>query len=684
VTDTGGAGSSVSILQGQITLTQDANTPTGNIAKGVSGVALAKYDLYAAGEPVKVQFLDFNIVMTGITATTTLSNEIQNVSITDDAGDQVGTTINQPPTNNSCAYTVPSSGLTVTGSGNATVATGTVTYADCFGSSGSPINYIVPANTTRVLTLKADIENNANFSTITGNLSGNSNNLQGMVSSELGSTSGVSGVALSLVSSSLSVSANNALGNQNISAGATGIEIGSYSFSASSAGGVNVNTVSVLLAPTSTLPVPAIPFQNLKILVNGTQFGTTQGVVSGNSTYVFSGSPFNVPAGSTVNVNVYADTMSSGSGTYHPATELTAFTGTGQVSYTSVTDTQGTIQGQNVSFSSNPALSIAADSTNPPAGQIVQNSTGDTLAVYRFTETSNVENVKVTQLTVNDVVASSGVDAAFSDLQLWNGSTLLGTAGSPVWATSTLSWNYTFSSFSSPLIVPQGNSVSLALKGNAGSYTNGSITDNTTSTFDIATSTGIVALGATSNKTATVTLSNATGNPQTILRSTLALAATPVTSLPPASVQQLGSITFTANAAGDTKLNTLALTFNNTAATGTFMTSTVLKDPSGNDLVAVDGLATTALSGTTKTWTFATSTPLVVTAGTSYTVTLWGDLSQIGATPNTSQSLTASVSSTAAFSYYDGTNNSPSVVNLTANQVPITVVSLTTPVGGQF
>jgi hypothetical protein len=679
VTNTGGIGTAVNILTGQITLNQDSNTPTGNIAKGQSGVVLAKYDIYAAGEAVKVKYLGFNIQLAGQNNTLPLSSQIQNVTITDDAGNQVGTSINQPPSAASCQNGVSSYAT----------STATATYTDCFGTPASPINYIVPANTTRVLSLKADIQTGASFSTITANLSGNTNNLQGMTSSQTGSTSAVSGVSLTLVGSSLSVSANNALGTQNVSAGTTNLRIGSYAFSASSAEGVNVNTITIQLTPGSTTAA----FQNLKLLVNGTQFGTTQGVVNGNTNYSFSGSAFNIPAGQTVNVDVYADTLSAASGTYTPATSLVGFSGTGAVSYTSV-NASGTTTGQTVSFNGQPALTIAADSSNPPAGQIVQNSTGNTLAVFRFTETSNVENVKVTQLNVVDSVASTtAVKAGFSNLKLYNGSTLLGTAQSPVADASGTGYLYAFTGLTN-LIVPQGSSVSLTLKGDAGSYTNGSLSDNTTSTFTIMTTSDssnstssltVVARGATSNKTAITTLSNAVGNPQTTLRSTLAVSGSSVGSLPPASFQQIGSITFTSNSAGDNKLNSLKLSFNSAAATGTFINSVVLKDPSGNDIVATDNLATVASTTQTKTWTFATSTnPLVVTAGSSYTLTLWGDLSQIGATPNTAQSLTATIAATTDFSYYDGTSASSTLINLTTNQVPVTVTSLTTPVGGQF
>jgi len=791
VTNNGGVGTAVNIQTGQITVNQDSNTPTGNIAKGQSAVVLAKYDIYAAGEPVKVKFLDFNIQLTGQNPTITLANQIQNVSITDDAGNQVGTSINQPPSANNCS------------AGVATYNSSTGLYTDCFGTPSSPINYIVPANTTRVLSLKADIQTGASFNTITANLTGDSSNLQGMTSSQTGSTSGVTGVALTLVSSSLGVSTNNALGTQSVSAGTSGIKIGSYAFSASSAEGVNVNTVSVKLNGNAS---GTNGFQNLKLLVNGTQFGTTNGVLSAGTIYSFSGTSFNVPAGQTVDVDVYADSLSAATGTFTPATYLVGYTGVGQTSFTSVTAPANTnIQGQTVNFSGNPSITIAADSSNPPAGNIVQNSTGNTLAVFRFTETSNVENVKLTQLNVLDKVASQSVLAAFSNVSLWNGSTELGTAASPVWDSTNVGWDYDFNSLTN-LVVPQGNSVSLTLKGDAGSVTSGSLTDNSTSTFEIvqtggssavlasstlavsipsplatnsyslnvtangvvsgygtfsltstsstaqqeaviaaeiatvatasssqlgltsATSSGvnailvstgaglinpsasifgiggvtsvtannagvagvasnsIVARGATSNKTAVVSLSQANGNPQTTLRTLVTVAATPVTGTPPASFQQLGSVTLTANSAGDAVLSNLMLTFNNTS--GTFLNTVALHDPSGNDIVTVDAYAastTTAGSGTIS-WAFATSSkPLVITAGSSYTLTLWGDLSKIPTQTSQGLSLTASIAGVNDFGYLDSSSPSstpaPALIHLQTNQVPITVTNLSSGAG---
>ena len=48
----------VTIQQGQITVTQDATTPSGtSLSKGQASVVLAKFDIYAAGEAVKILYL---------------------------------------------------------------------------------------------------------------------------------------------------------------------------------------------------------------------------------------------------------------------------------------------------------------------------------------------------------------------------------------------------------------------------------------------------------------------------------------------------------------------------------------------------------------------------------------------------------------------------------------------------
>jgi Putative peptidoglycan binding domain len=779
-------GTQIGIQQGQITVTQDSATPTGSIAKGQSQVTIAKFDIYAAGEAVRVQFLDFDIAFTGVSSGATIASQIKNVSLIDDAGGQVGSTINTPPSGNSCADSGNSVNVT-----NGAFTSTSGTYADCFGTASSPINYVVPANTTRVLSLKADVQSTASFSTIVGSLPGDSNNLQGITSSQSASSGSANGSSLTLANSSLTVAQNTAIGNQTVTAGVQNQEIGSYALSASSAEGVNVNNVSVV--------ADGAYFSNLKLIVNGSQFGTTQPTVSSGTTYTFSGTPFNIPVGGTVDVNVYANTLSNATGTISPATILSSCSASGQISFSSITCSS--LNGQNLHFGTGAALTLSAGSSQPPSGLVVMGSTGNPLASFLFTETSNNEPANITALTVTDSSTNPG---AFSNLTLWNGGTQLGTAGPQTSVTTTgtaatttlaiatpsgsatttaqaaiyltingsaqqtvfvpagdtatqaaaaiassitslkstfqstatnsgatiilastlsgtsgnggtatvngvvgsqlafssnsatfaggsntvttqtqISGGYTFN-FAAPVQIPQGSSLALTLQGNAATYQSAGAVDDSTHQFVVTGSSGVTAVGATSNDTVSTT-GSATGNTQTVLRTILTAAGTPVTSLPPASFQPIGTLTLTANSAGSALESKILLTFNVTSTA--FLNSVVLKDPSGNDIVAVDNLATTSSvpSAGTVTWTFATSTnPLVITGGESYPLTLWANLGTIPSVSSQSQSLTATVQNATDLQYYDGSNSGSSLVSLPVTAVPITIANLTTPVGGQF
>jgi len=814
VTNTGGDGTEVFIQQGTITMSQDSSTPTGNVAVGQSGVTLAKFDIYAGGEAVKVKWLDFALAFTGVTGGATINSQIKNIALTDDAGGQVGTTINTPPSGNACADT--SSNSDITNAENAGAATftsaGSATYEDCFGTSASNINYIVPANTTRVLSLKGDIQSGATFSTVTASLLSDSGNLQGLTSSQTGSSSGAVGSALSLASTLLTVAQNNALATPvNVTPNSSHVKIGSYNFQASSASGVQVNTLSFLVGGSGVSS-----FQNLGVFVNGAQFGTTQGVVSPATTYSFSGTPFSIPAGGSVNVDVYADLLSSATGTITTATTLSGCSATGVTSYNAITCSS--VAGQNVHLSGSAAITVTADGSQPSAGQIVMGSTGNTLAVYRFTETTNAENVKVTQLTIHDAVSSGA--AQFSNLTLWNGSTEIGQVGAAsagtslvgasnaVDATGTITiggltasatttngyqalvningvggfisipgnitsstvatdlaagitsasasfqasatasgnvvtvtsqltsnttmtisgtdntpvtyavnglhggaaanagtvttsgstTNYIFQIQGNPIVVPQANSISITLKGDASPYTPGA-TDNQTNVFSVSAGT-VTALGQSSNLPSTVTLSGATGNTQTLLRTILTPSInnssqdgsyyTPSNHQSRNVTDDLAEVKFSANTSGGAILTHLTVTFSGSlASSSNFLGGVQLLDSNGISLVA-DGATTTLSSACTATtscsvtWTIPTSTTQaqISAGGTGLFKLRINDQDGQAAVANTSMSLSASIQGAGDVNYYDSLDNSGnSITSIPTNLVPLSIASFALPLG---
>jgi len=293
-------------------------------------------------------------------------------------------------------------------------------------------------------------------------------------------------------------------------------------------------------------------------------------------------------------------------------------------------------------------------------------STGNSLATFRFTETSNVENLKVTDLQVLAAVSTTtAVKAAFSNLQLWNGSTLLGTGGSPVADASATGYIYAFH-LSQPIIVPQANSVSIVLKGDAASYASQGATDNSTTTFKLATTSDttnntstqtVVALGATSNKPAAVTLSSANGNAQTLLRSVLTVTAAPLggSAHSKQSTDNLGTITFSANAAGPVLLNSSTVTLSGSAATST-VGSLQLIDQNGLDAVAAgEAASTTATSA--KTFTF--NSGFQINGGSSYTFTVRVNSLNAPTQSNVAQSLAATILANTDVGYTDGAREQP-------------------------
>ncbi len=690
-------GTLVTIQSGTVTVSQASNTPTGNLAAGQSNVTIAKFTIYAAGEAVKVKFLDFKMTFASTTiinssaATGSLQSQVKNIAITDDAGGQIGTTINSPVSAATCSQ-IAGSAITAG------------VYTDCFGTPTSNVNYIVPANTTRVLSLKADIQSGATFGSVVGALVADANNLQGLTSSAAGSTGSAQGASLTLATTQLTVAQNTSLGNQNLSKNSANTKIGSYALTASSADGVTISTLTV-----KTSGNGGTNYQNLKVMVGGVQFGVTQGSISATSSYSFSGTPFTVPLGGTTYVDVYADILSNAVSDAF-ATQLSGLSGTGVTSYNAVS-LAATVTGQGVTIAGNPAITVSLDSSASSANQLVMGSTGNSLAAFRFTETSNVENVKITDLNIFDTVGStSTVKSGFGNLSLYNGTTLVGTAGSAVQslnATSGVSngagYLYSFH-FATPVVVPQANSISLVLKGDVSSYSSSGATDNTTHVFKIATSTdannntqnlAVVALGNSSNAAATTTISSANGNAQTLLRTKLTVTGTPLglaSGRSKTSVDDLATVNFTADAAGAALLNTVTITFSGSApqATGTLFfgagtTSSVqLYDPAnGNSYFPVSGVSGTSLTFNLATVSGVLGSPYTVSAGTTKNFNL-----RIKSSSNTSlaqngvsQTLSATIAANTDVVWTDGLDTAVNTANLPTVVIPVQLQSVSYAAG---
>jgi len=399
-----------------------------------------------------------------------------------------------------------------------------------------------------------------------------------------------------VVASSILLSRNPAVGTQTVVPGTSNAKIGSYAFSVSSGSGyARVNSITVKLSATGSI------LRNLKLMVGTTQYGATQGTVASNGTYTFTGDFLtpNATGGGPAYVDVRADILSSTpAGTNPSLTTIHTCQGVFVPSLTSAICSPVPVSGQTVVVAGAPSLTVTIDPSTPPSDQLVMGSTGNNLATFRFTETTNTEDVQIARINVVDEVASVyTVKSSFQNLSIYNGGTLVGSAVATEFINAR-GYIYEFN-FATPITVPQANSLLLVLKGDVSSYSSSGATDNTTHIFKIATTTdtnnntptkAVFAYGRTSTNTSTVTLSNVRGNTMTVLRSKLTFSSSPLgltVGRTKTTADNLATLTFTANPAGSVAVNSITVTFAGTAPSTSltsFIDGVKLIDESGNQV----------------------------------------------------------------------------------------------------
>jgi hypothetical protein len=325
-------------------------------------------------------------------------------------------------------------------------------------------------------------------------------------------------------------------------------------------------------------------------------------------------------------------------------------------------------------------------------------STGNELAKFSFLETTNIEDIRITDLYIFDqVAATTTVLSAFGNLKLYQGSTLLSEAGSASeYTTSTLpgyGYYYRFNSFVNPLIVPKSGSVQVVLKGDVSSYSASGATDNTTHVFKIATSTvtafdttaeAVLAMGSTSNVAATVTLSSPNANAQTVLRSKLTITGTALGTTSgrvKTATDDLATINFTADAAGSIKLQSLTVTVGGSAPSGTQFFTT-----SGTPIKLYDTIANASYNPTATSTTSVSFDLLnyVVNAGQTKSFTLrLNTLSPYTAAASNgiAQGLSASVNAATDVTYTTGESGGTTGVSIPSTAAPVQINSVSYSAG---
>jgi len=468
-------GDSSTINTGKLTVTRASDSPSGNVARSGTNVTLAKFDVKAAGENVKISQLDTRIYGTIGT------DGFYQVKIYFD-GSQKGTTKNA--------------------STSATDAvTGDTTFT--FGNT-----FIVPADgETHTLEVKGDIKKedgtaadaDDNFTVVVRDFEAT-----GKTSLASVSVAAASGYQLTVKTGSLSAAVSQAVGDWTVTnptavPGQTEALVGVFTVTAGASEGADVTAVKLSDQSSSA------NLQNLKVYKGtkdtGTQIGLTRSSVSTNTNYTFYPSPYiSLSANEQAVLYVYADVKTSVTTSSNDYIKLVEVDGVGKTTNTSVNWTTGA-NGQKLYIADKGSLAVTLAADTPVASQLMAGDSEDTFLKAKLVAGA-AEDMEVTYVQVTADLGATTPTSTVSNLKLYDGDTLLGTV-----AALDSQGKATFNLTANPWVVPASQTKYLTVKADVGLYPYA--TSGGTVALKIATSTtagtGITYKGATSGGQATTT-----------------------------------------------------------------------------------------------------------------------------------------------------------------------------------
>lgn len=335
------------ISQGAVNVNKSSDSPNTSVSLSASNVTLAKFDMKATGEDMRIK--DLNVRVDG--ATLGLDNGKVFVD-----GVQVGSTKDLTDADSN-------------GIGDIVNFT--------FGSS-----FIIPAGTTKVVSIIADTKTSTGQtyatapSAMTVYLTTGSSNGQGLSSLQTANIpSSVTGVAsnqLSTSASSMAVTKFSGYGDQTLVAGSNNAKVGSFVINTGSTAGVNLTSITVNLSNDEQATIT-----NLLIKRNdtGAQFGTTKG--DPTTSNVFNGT-VNIPAASLMVFDLYAD-INTGADA-GPWTASIDASGTSSVDGNTVSDSGDVLQTMTLGSGS---LTLSTG-TQPDAANLIAGTSGNHIGQFRF------------------------------------------------------------------------------------------------------------------------------------------------------------------------------------------------------------------------------------------------------------------------------------------------------------
>ena len=386
----------MTVNAGTMTVTKTSDSTSGNVTNLSNGVSLAKYELKAYGEPIKVQYLTAGFASDNVAVT-----KLRNGSIYAN-GVQIGSTADlKDDTLGGTTFSLGSS-LVVTPGTPVEVEI----KADMYDNDGT--NNLVATDT-----LTADLIKYTNAGQLQTSL--------GYI--DVPSAQQV-GNQVTVQTGTISLSKLGTYGDQNIVIPNNAVKLGSFTLVGNNIEDVTVNSFTVNFTPGDQFAVNTLSDVYLKY---GSKTTTVKSTVSASAlTNTWSVSEPLAKNGSMV-IEVWGSvgtfTVAGGNDTMRTSLLVSGTTvSSGQ---TVTTNTGNVLAGQLLTATAG-AIHAAVDGSTPTAGLVTDNGSAD-LAAFRINATND-------NYTITDVITTVGANAAtnISSLDLVNVATGLVVASAPV------------------------------------------------------------------------------------------------------------------------------------------------------------------------------------------------------------------------------------------------------------
>lgn len=394
------------ISSGTLTITKSTTSPSGTVVKGGTNITLAKYDLKAFGEAMKVESLRIQVDTTGPVDGITVADHVgklRNGSLYVD-GVQVGSTADIYGVSGTAAYTEYTLGSAV----------------------------VVTPGKVSVLEIKSDIYDNDGTdnviagTTINPKIAAGSSNLQRMVSGGYTANGAVTDAStLTVASGSMSASKDQAYGAQTVVVPVTAKLLGKFTLVGGNTEDINLNTIKAAFTFGNS-DFASVDLTNV-YLKYGTKTSSIKSTITSAAATETSSNTWSISEllakNTSMTFEVYGDIASTAVSTADAEDKVTTLfeaTGTtvssGTTVYSGAAGADATVTGQVVTATTSGNLTVTLDNGTPVSSIVVAGSAStDGLLKIKLTGTN--EDLYVKDLTFRaDTLADSAV---ISSVSLW-------------------------------------------------------------------------------------------------------------------------------------------------------------------------------------------------------------------------------------------------------------------------